>query len=88
MVLSGLDHIDDGTVGALRTGVLLGDVPDPFGPTVSGLQLAAQMATTGDGTKMGPLVPSVLVRLEGAALATLAVYLYVEFGGAGSSSLP
>jgi hypothetical protein len=29
---------------------------------------------------MGPLAPSVLVRLEGAALATLAVYLYVEFG--------
>jgi hypothetical protein len=57
-------------------------------PTRLGLQLAAQMATTGDGTKMGPLVPSVLVRLEGAALATLAVYLYVEFGGAGSSSLP
>ena len=37
------------------------------------------MATT-DETPIQPLTPLLLVRLEGAAIAALAVYLYIEYG--------
>jgi hypothetical protein len=48
--------------------------PNQRKPTVGAV------TTTEDGTELGPLAPSLLVRLEGAAVAALAVYLYVEFG--------
>lgn len=33
-----------------------------------------------DASRSGPLPPRALVRLEGAAIAALAVYLYLEYG--------